>query len=137
MLKEFKEFAFKGSLIDLATGVVIGGATTAFIDSFVKNIVTPPVGLVAGANFDNLFMVLKEGKTPGPYPTIDAAANAGAVTLNFGLFLNSLISFLILMFVVFMIIRGVNRFKKAEEAAPAAPSSTDVLLAEIRDLLRK
>lgn len=136
MLKEFKEFAFKGNLAEVAVAFVTGAATAAFIDSFTKNLITPPIGLLGGANFENLFVVLKDGKTPGPYSTVAAAGDAGAVTLNYGLFLNEFVKFVIIMFVVFLIVKAVNKMKKEAPAAPAAPPAQEVLLTEIRDLLK-
>jgi large conductance mechanosensitive channel len=137
MLKEFKDFLFKGNLIEIGIAFVVGAATTAFIDSFVKNIVTPWIGLVGGGNFGNLFTVLKPGKTGGPYTTLEAAGTDGAVVLSWGSFLDQTFTFVVLMFAVFMIVKAVNKFKKAAEEAPAAPAADIVLLTEIRDALRK
>ncbi len=137
MLREFKEFALKGNLIDIGIGFVIGAAATSFIDSFVKNIVTPWLGLAGGANFGNLFTVLKPGKAGGEYPTLAAAQADGAVVLSYGAFLDEFAKFLLLMLVMFFIVKAINKFKKAEAEAPAAPSDEVVLLGEIRDLLKK
>lgn len=137
MFKEFKEFAFKGSLVDVAVAFVLGGATSAFIGSFLTNLITPWLGLLGGANFGNLFMVLKDGKTPGPYASLAAATESGAVVLSYGAFLDELVKFLVLMFVMFLLVKAANKFKKAEEAAPAGPTPSETLLTEIRDLLKK
>lgn len=141
MLKEFKEFAMKGSVVDLAVGVVIGAAFGKIVDSLVKDVIMPPIGLLLGkVDFSNLFIVLKEGAQAGPYATLDAASKAGAVTLNVGLFINTLISFLIVAWAIFMVIKAMNRLKRQQAAAPPAPAEPpeDVkLLREIRDALKK
>ena len=126
MLKEFKEFAMRGNVIDMAVGIIIGAAFGTIVSSFVADIIMPPVGLLLGnVDFSNLFMVLKEGKVAGPYETVAAAKTAGAVTLNYGVFINTIISFLIVVFAVFLVIRNVNRLKKKEEALPAAPTTKE------------
>ncbi len=139
MLKEFKEFAVKGNVIDLAVGVIIGGAFGSIVTSLVKDVVMPPIGLLMGkVDFAEQFLVLKEGKTAGPYVTIDAAHKAGAVTLNYGAFLNSVVSFVILAFCIFLIVKAINRLKRkeVEEAvAPPALTKQEELLTEIRDAL--
>jgi large conductance mechanosensitive channel len=140
MLKEFKEFAMKGNLVDMAVGITIGAAFGAFAASFVADVFSPPLGLVlGGVDFSNLFVVLKEGaKAAAPYGTLAAAKDAGAVTLNYGLFLNALINFLIVALAMFMVVKAMNRLKKAEPpAAPPGPTTEEKLLTEIRDLLRK
>jgi large conductance mechanosensitive channel len=138
MLKEFKEFAMRGNVIDLAVGVVIGAAFGRIVDSLVKDVIMPPIGLVLGkVDFTNLFIVMKEGGTPGPYATVDAAAKAGAVTLNLGLFFNTMVSFTIVAFAIFLLVKTINRLKRKEAAAPAEPSEEVKLLREIRDLLKK
>jgi large conductance mechanosensitive channel len=141
MLKEFKEFAMRGNVIDLAVGVVIGAAFGKIVDSLVKDVIMPPIGLALGkVDFSNLFLVMKDGTIPGPYATVADAAKAGAVTLNFGLFANTLISFLIVAFAIFMTVKVINRLKREEAAAPAAPpepSEEVKLLREIRDALKK
>ena len=143
MLKEFKEFAMRGNVVDLAVGIIIGGAFGKIVDSLVKDVIMPPIGLVLGnVDFSNLFLVLKDGnKAAGPYETLKAAQDAGAVSINFGVFFNVLISFIIVAFAVFLLIRGINRMKREEAAAPAAaePAPTPeevVLLREIRDSLK-
>jgi large conductance mechanosensitive channel len=136
MFKEFRQFALRGNVIDLAIGVIVGAAFTSIVNSLVKDIITPPLGLITGGlDFTNIFIVLKGDH----YTTLADAAKAGAVTLNVGIFLNALISFLIVAFVLFLIVRSVNRLfaKKAEPAAPAAPPEDVVLLREIRDLLKQ
>jgi large conductance mechanosensitive channel len=140
MLKEFKEFAMKGNLVDMAVGITIGAAFGAFAASFVADIFSPPLGLVlGGVDFSNLFVVLKEGaKAAAPYGTLAAAKDAGAVTLNYGLFLNALINFLIVALAMFVVVKAMNRVKKAEPpAAPPAPTAEERLLTEIRDLLKR
>ncbi|QGZ36459.1 large-conductance mechanosensitive channel protein MscL [Stappia indica] len=140
MLKEFKEFAVKGNMIDMAVGIVIGAAFSAIVSSLVDDVIMPPIGLlIGGVDFSQLFLVLSEGTAPGPYLTVEAATAAGAVTWNIGLFINAVIKFLIIAFALFMVVKGVNRLRKEEPAAPAAPpapSREEVLLTEIRDLLK-
>lgn len=120
MLKEFKEFAIKGSMLDMAVGIILGAAFGLIIASLVNDILMPPIGLLLGnVDFSNIFTVLKEGKIPGPYPSVAAAKAAGAVTINFGLFINHIINFLIVALAIFFVIRNMNRFKKEAPAAPA------------------
>ena len=141
MLKEFKEFAMRGNVIDLAVGVVIGAAFGKIVDSLVKDVIMPPIGLALGkVDFSNLFIVMKDGATAGPYATVADAAKAGAVTLNLGLFATTLISFLIVAFAIFMTVKLINRLKREEAAeppAPPGPSEEVMLLREIRDALKK
>ena len=122
MLKEFKEFAMRGNVVDMAVGIIIGAAFGAIVGSFVADVLMPPIGLLLGkVDFSNLFVVLKSGEVAGPYATLAAAKQAGAVTLNYGAFINTIISFLIIAFAVFLVIRQLNRLKKKAEAqAPAA-----------------
>lgn len=119
-LKEFREFAMRGNVVDMAVGIIIGAAFGAIVKSLVSDILMPPIGLILGnVDFSNLFVVLKDGATQaGPYASLDAAQKAGAVTVNYGLFLNSVVSFLIVAFAVFLLVRGLNRLKRQEEAAP-------------------
>ena len=126
MWKEFKEFILRGSVIDLAIGIVIGAAFGTIVKSLVEDIIMPPIGLLlGGVDFANMFAVLKNGTPAGPYAALADAKAAGAVTMNFGVFINTLISFLIIAFVIFLLVRTINRFrKKAEEPAPA-PASKD------------
>jgi large conductance mechanosensitive channel len=124
MLKEFKEFAMKGNVIDMAVGIIIGAAFGAIIKSLVDDLLMPPIGLMLGnADFSNIFMVIKEGKVAGPYVSLAAAKAAGAVTVNPGIFINTIISFLIVAFSVFLVIKNVNRMKK--EPPPADPTTKD------------
>ena len=140
MFKEFKEFAVKGNVMDLAVGVVIGGAFGSIVTSLVKDVIMPPIGLIVGkVDFNQQFTILKEGKTPGPYSTIEEAHKVGAVTLNYGAFLNTILSFLIVAFSVFLVVKAINKLKRkeAETPAPAALSKQEELLTEIRDALLK
>ena len=139
MLKEFKDFALKGNVLDLAIGVIIGAAFGKIVDSLVKDIIMPPIGLLMGGrDFNNMFAVLKEGATAGPYATVEAATKAGAVTLNYGMFINTIIVFLIVAFALFLLVKAYNQAKKSEPPAPPAATPEDVvLLREIRDALKK
>jgi large conductance mechanosensitive channel len=126
MLKEFKEFATKGNMLDMAVGIVIGAAFGLIIASLVADIIMPPIGLLLGnIDFANIFSVLKEGKTPGPYATVAAAKAAGAVTVNWGVFINTIINFLIVAFAIFLMLKGFNRMRREQEAPPAAPTTKD------------
>lgn len=139
MLKEFKEFIMKGNVLDLAIGVVIGAAFGKIVESLVKDVIMPPIGLLmGGVDFANKFAVLKEGATPGPYATVEVAQKAGAVTWNYGLFVNTILAFIIVAFAIFMMVKAYNKTKKAELPPPPAPPAEDVLLLrEIRDSLKK
>lgn len=124
MIKEFKEFAMRGNVVDMAVGVVIGAAFGAIVTSLVNDLLMPVLGLILGnADFTNLFVVLREGSVSGPYETLALAQEAGAVTLNYGLFINAVISFLIIAFAVFLLIRGINRLQRQEEAPSAEPTT--------------
>src|SRR5512135_2633533 len=113
MLKEFREFAMKGNMLDMAVGIIIGAAFGLIIASLVNDIIMPPIGLLLGnVDFANIFAVLKEGKVPGPYPSVAAAKAAGAVTMNIGLFINTIINFIIVAFAIFLVIRNMNRLKR-------------------------
>ena len=126
MLKEFKEFAMRGNVVDMAVGIIIGAAFGTIIAALVSEVLMPPVGLLLGnVDFSNLFIVLKEGKIAGPYATVAAAKAAGAVTLNYGLFVNTVVNFLIVAFAIFFLVRGMNALKKKEEAPPAAPATKE------------
>jgi large conductance mechanosensitive channel len=126
MLKEFKEFALRGSVVDMAIGIVIGAAFGAIISSLVADVIMPPIGLLLGkVDFSNLFVVLKSGTMPGPYGSLAAAKQAGAVTLNIGVFINTIISFLIIAFSVFLVIRSINRLTRKAEAAAPAPATKE------------
>ena len=141
MLKEFREFAMRGNVVDMAVGIIIGAAFGKIVDSLVRDVIMPPIGLLLGkVDFSNLFFVLKDGTTPGPYLTVEAAQKAGAVTFNYGIFINSVITFVIVAFAVFLLIRVINRLRRQEEAKPAAPPPPPeeiVLLREIRDSLKR
>lgn len=139
MLKEFRDFALKGNVLDLAIGVIIGAAFGKIVDALVKDIIMPPIGLLTGGrDFNNMFAVLKEGATAGPYATVEAATKAGAVTLNYGMFINTIIVFLIVAFALFLLVKAYNQAKKSEPPAPPAATPEDVLLLrEIRDALKK
>src|SRR5262245_26015882 len=138
MLKEFKEFAVKGNVVDMAVGVIIGAAFGKIVDSLVKDMIMPPIGLLLGkVDFSNLFFVLREGAQPAPYLTVEAAQKAGAVTFNYGVFINTMISFVIVAFAVFLLVRAINELRRREEQKPPAPAEEVVLLREIRDALKK
>jgi large conductance mechanosensitive channel len=138
VLKQFREFALRGNVVDLAVGVIIGGAFGGIVNSLVNDIIMPPIGLlVGGVDFANLFVVLKEGtKHAGPYESVAAAKAAGAVTLNLGLFINTVINFTIIAASVFLIVLGFHKLHHQAPAQPAAPTRTEVLLEQIRDLLQ-
>ncbi len=127
MLKEFKEFAMRGNVMDMAVGIIIGAAFGAIVTSLVGDVIMPPIGLLLGnVDFSNLFVVLKDGATiAGPYHALADAKAAGAVTINYGMFINHVISFIIVAFAVFMIIRAMNRLQRKQEAAPAEPTTKD------------
>ncbi|WP_417685883.1 large conductance mechanosensitive channel protein MscL [Roseibium sp.] len=141
MLKEFREFAVKGNMVDMAVGIVIGAAFSAIVSSMVDDIIMPPIGLILGnIDFSQIFLILKQGTPEGPYATVEAAKEAGAVTWNIGLFINAVVKFLIVAFALFMIVKGVNNLRRKQEEAPKAPAAPPqevVLLQEIRDLLKK
>jgi len=140
MLKEFKTFALKGNMLDMAVGIIIGGAFGTIISSLVKDVIMPPIGMMlGGVDFAEQFVLLQPGDPAGPYLTLAAANEAGAVTMNYGLFFNAIVSFLIVAFSVFLLVRQFNKMKAKEEAAPKAPAEPpkqEVLLGEIRDLLK-
>ena len=120
MLKEFKEFAMKGSVVDLAIGVIIGAAFGKIVDSLVKDVLMPPIGkALGGVDFTNLFVTLGGGS----YPSLKAAQDAGAATLNYGLFVNAVINFLIIAIALFAVVKGMNTLRRREEAAPPAPTT--------------
>lgn len=134
MLNEFKSFIMRGNVLDLAVGIIIGAAFTGIVNSLVADIIMPPIGvLMGGIDFSEYYINL----SGVDYPSLKAAKAAGAATINYGLFLNQVINFLIVGFAVFMIVKQANRFKKAEDAKPVSPPASEVLLAEIRDLLKK
>ena len=137
MLKEFRDFAVKGNVVDMAVGVIIGGAFGKIVSSLVSDVLMPPIGkLMGGVDFSNLFFTLG----PEQYVTLEEAKKAGAATLNYGIFINAVINFVIVAFCVFLMVKAIIVAKKKEAAAPSAPpapSRQEVLLAEIRDLLKK
>ncbi|ASK35783.1 large conductance mechanosensitive channel protein MscL [Alloalcanivorax mobilis] len=142
IIKEFREFAVRGNMVDMAVGIIIGGAFTTIVKSLVSDIIMPPIGLlISDVDFADLFVVLKGA---GDYATLADAQAAGAVTLNYGMFINNVISFLIVAWAVFFLVRGINRLKRKEEAAapveetptPATPEDV-LLLREIRDSLKR
>jgi len=140
MFKEFREFAMRGNVVDMAVGIIIGAAFGKIVDSLVRDVIMPPIGLLLGkVDFSNLFLVLKEGKTAGPYLSVEVAQKAGAVTFNYGAFINTVITFVIVAFAVFLLIRAINKLKRKEEEKPAAPATPEdvLLLREIRDALKK
>jgi large conductance mechanosensitive channel len=121
MLQEFKKFAMRGNVVDMAVGIIIGGAFGTIVKSLVDDVLMPPIGLLmGGVDFADLFVVLREGtEAAAPYASLAEAQAAGAVTINYGLFINSVIAFLIVAWAVFLVIRGMNRMQRQEEAAPA------------------
>jgi large conductance mechanosensitive channel len=133
MFKEFKAFALRGNVIDLAVGVIVGAAFSAIVNSLVTDLLMPPLGVVLGGiDFSDFFVVLK-----GPHAeSLAAAKQAGAVTLNYGLFINAVIRFIIVAFAIFLLVRWINRLFAATKSAPAGPTKSEELLTEIRDLLK-
>lgn len=145
LVNEFKTFISRGNVVDLAVGIIMGAAFTAIVTSLVQDVVMPPIGwIMGGLDFSNLFIALPdklvlpgtEGATLKTYATLKAAQDAGVVTINYGIFINAIIKFLIVSWAVFWLVKLVNKIKKNEAAAPAATKS-EVLLEEIRDLLKK
>ena len=134
MLKEFRDFAMKGNVLDMAIGIIIGAAFGKIVSSFVADVMMPPLSMLMGkVDFTNWFVSL----TGGDYTTLAQAQAAGAVTLNYGAFLNAVINFVIVAFAIFLLVKQVNRFKREAPPAPAEPPAQEKLLAEIRDLLAK
>jgi len=126
MFREFREFAMRGNVVDMAVGIIIGGAFGTIVMSLVTDIIMPPIGLLlGGVDFTDLFLILKQGAAPGPYATLAVAQEAGAVTIAYGVFLNSVISFLIIALSVFFLIKGVNAMKRREEEPPEEPTTKD------------
>jgi large conductance mechanosensitive channel len=126
MFKEFKEFAMRGNVVDMAVGIIIGGAFGTIVKSLVSDVIMPPIGLLlGGVDFSNLFIVLQGGDPAAPYATLADAQTAGAVTINYGLLFDNTVSFVIVAFAVFMLIRGINRMKREEEAPAAEPTEKD------------
>lgn len=134
MLEEFKKFIARGNVVDLAVGIIMGAAFTGIVNSLVKDIIMPPIGMVTGGiDFSNLYFNLSGGS----YASLKAAQDAGAATINYGVFINQCINFLIVAFAVFMLVKQVNRIHQSPKAAPPPVNKTEVLLEEIRDLLKK
>ncbi|MFH0843834.1 MAG: large conductance mechanosensitive channel protein MscL [Pseudomonadota bacterium] len=126
MLKEFKEFAMKGNVVDMAVGIIIGAAFGTIVKSLVDDVIMPPIGLLLGnVDFSSFFLVLKQGAQGAPYATLAAAQKAGAVTLNYGMFINTIISFVIVAFSVFLLIRGMNKLKRQQEVPPPVPTTKE------------
>ncbi|MBN1348104.1 large-conductance mechanosensitive channel protein MscL [candidate division KSB1 bacterium] len=126
MFKAFKEFAMRGNVIDMAVGIIIGAAFGTIVKSLVADIIMPPIGLLLGnVDFTNLFITLKDGVTAGPYATLADAQKASAVTMNYGVFINTVVSFLIVAFCVFVLVRSINNLKRKEEAPPAEPTTKE------------
>lgn len=124
MFKEFKEFAMRGNVVDMAVGIIIGGAFGTIVKSLVDDVLMPPIGmLLGGVDFSNFFLTLREGTAPGPYATLATAQEAGAVVISYGVFVNAVISFLIVAFAVFLLIRGINRMQREQEAPPPEPTT--------------
>jgi large conductance mechanosensitive channel len=135
MWREFREFAMRGNVVDLAVGIILGAAFTTIVNSLVNDLIMPPLGLaIGGIDFSNFFVTLKGSS----YPTLEAAKAAGAVTVNYGLFINAVIRFVIVAFAIFLLVKQINRLQRQEVKAPPAPPEPprqELLLAEIRDLL--
>ena len=126
MLKEFREFAMRGNVVDMAVGIIIGAAFGALVKSLVNDLLMPPIGLLVGnVDFAELFLVLKQGTPAGPYATAAGALKAGAVTLNYGVFINSVVSFVIVAFAVFLLVRAINRMRRQQEAPAPEPTTKD------------
>jgi len=134
MWREFRDFAIRGNVVDLAVGLILGAAFTTIVNSLVNDLIMPPIGLLLGGiDFSDFFVTIK-GDT---YPTVAAAKAAGAVTLNYGLFINAIIRFVIVAFAVFLLVKQINRLKLDLAPAAAPPSKAELLLTEIRDLLKE
>jgi len=126
MLKEFKEFAMRGNVVDMAVGIIIGAAFGTIVNSLVSDVIMPPIGLLLGnVDFTNLFIVLKNGSVPGPYSSLAQAHAAGAVTINYGMFINAITSFIIVAFAVFLLVRAINKLKRQEAPVPPAPTTKE------------
>ncbi len=135
MLREFREFAMRGNVVDMAVGIILGAAFGKIVSSFVNDVLMPPIGMLLGkVDFSELYLNLSGGS----YPTLAAAREAGAVVIAYGVFINTIIDFLIVAFAIFLVIRQINRLKREQETTPAPvePPRQEVLLAEIRDLLK-
>ena len=140
MLKEFKEFAMRGNVVDMAVGIIIGAAFGGIVTSFVGDVLMPILGLVTGGvDFSNQFVLLKDGMPPGPYASLAAAKEAGAVAIGYGVLINTIVNFVIVAFALFVLIKAVNVSRKQQTAPPPlpVPSKEEALLTEIRDLLAR
>ena len=126
MLKDFKDFAMKGNVVDMAVGIIIGAAFGTIVKSLVADVIMPPIGMLLGnVDFSNLFVVLKEGAAAGPYLALADAQKAGAVTINYGMFINTIISYIIVAFAVFLLVRYLNKLQREEEAPPEEPTTKE------------
>lgn len=126
MVKEFREFVLRGNVVDMAVGIIIGAAFGTIVKSLVDDIIMPPIGLLLRrVDFSNLFILLKGGSPPGPYASVAEARGAGAVTVNYGVFINTVVSFLIVAFVIFLLIRSMNRMRREEEAPAVEPTTKE------------
>lgn len=126
MVSEFKQFAMRGNVVDMAVGIIIGGAFGTIVKSLVADVIMPPIGvLMGGVDFSDLFITVKQGAAAGPYASLAAAQEAGAVTINYGLFINSVISFLIVAFAVFLLIKSINKMQREKEEPKAEPTTKD------------
>jgi large conductance mechanosensitive channel len=138
MLKEFREFAMRGNVVDMAVGIIIGIAFGAIVNSFVNDVLMPVIGLaVGGVDFSNQFVLLKNGTPPGPYASLAAAKAAGAVALAYGVLVNAIINFVIVAFALFLVVKAMNTARKPAPAAVVEPTKQEVLLTQIRDLLAR
>ncbi|MFZ4761394.1 MAG: large conductance mechanosensitive channel protein MscL [Alphaproteobacteria bacterium] len=134
MIKEFKDFINRGNVVDMAVGIIMGASFTTIVNSLVKDVIMPPIGKITGGmDFSNYFINL----SPTEYATLAEAQKAGAATINYGVFINAVLNFAIVAFAVFLLVKGVNRLRKAQDALPSSPSKTEELLTEIRDALKK
>jgi len=134
MWREFRDFAVRGNVVDLAVGLILGAAFTTIVNSLVNDVIMPPIGLLLGGiDFSDFFVTIKGAS----YPTVAAAKAAGAVTINYGLFINAIIKFVIVAFAVFLLVKQINRLKLNVGPAAAGPSKTETLLTEIRDILKE
>ncbi len=126
MLREFKEFAMRGNVVDMAVGIIIGAAFGTIVNSLVQDVIMPPVGLLLGnIDFSNLFLVLKDGKVAGPYATVAVAKAAGAVSMNIGIFINTVISFVLVALAVFLLVKSINQLKRQKEVPAAVPTTKE------------
>jgi large conductance mechanosensitive channel len=126
MINELKAFALRGNVVDMAVGIIIGAAFSSIVQSLVNDIIMPPIGMLLGdVDFSNLFVVLQQGSPSGPYGSLSAAQEAGAVTINYGQFTNTIVSFIIVATALFFVIRAINRFEKKDAAAPPEPTTKD------------